>query len=230
MQAHRPAHGAFLDKTIALLRPQRDLIPKIEAALEESKGEPVWSHHQVAVPKKGFDLKALGFKPTRLSIPLPGEAWGTPSWRRGPLHAHEQGPVYLIHKDADEPGLMHLLHDVPGALKKRLLEKIEPFVKEKKAMNTVMAAACADELANIQKQAGLWQALNTPIAGTPSLGGVAENIGKAVRGVAGAGGGAHPDFANFQKAYRSAPPAAASSIKQRVMGSPPPMRGAMARA
>lgn len=146
-QTHRRAYGALVDKTIAFLRlGKKNPIAQIEHALDNVEGEPAWSHHQVAVPKKSLDLEEHGFEPTRLAIPLPGESWGTPSYRRGPLHAHEAGPVYLIHKDEDEPGLMHLLRDVPGALKKRLFHDIEPFVKEKKAM----LLACADELTQIK--------------------------------------------------------------------------------
>ena len=164
---HRIAHGVLLDKTIALLRLGKDPIKKIEQTLDVAEGEPRWSHHQVAVPKKGFNLESLGFLPTSFAIPLPGEAWGTTSYRRGPLHAHEAGPVYLIHKDADEPGLGHLLRDVPGALKKRILENIEPFVKEKSAMRGHKHkhrkqedqydpyASFLDELERIEKQAGL---------------------------------------------------------------------------
>jgi hypothetical protein len=150
-QEHRPEHGVLLDRTIQFLRPTKAPIKEIERALAHATGEPTWSHHQVAVPKEDLDLKKLRFKETNVAIPLPGEDWGTKSWRRGPLHAHESGPVYLIHKDEDSPGLMHAIKDVPKALMKRLFENIQPFVKEKTAMDP-MNAGFLDELEKIAKK------------------------------------------------------------------------------
>lgn len=63
-----------------------------------------WSHPQVAIDKSKLDLSKMeGYSPTRLAIPLPGELPFTTSYRMGRLHAHERGPVYLVHEDAHAP-------------------------------------------------------------------------------------------------------------------------------
>ncbi len=92
---------------------------KLDDAISKSKD--TWSHPQVAV--KDLDLKALGFKPTRLAIPIPGERIGTVSWRAGPFHAHKMGDVFLVHKDESAPDsvrgfLRHTVKDTTKTLKK----------------------------------------------------------------------------------------------------------------
>lgn len=103
---------------------------RLQAAIATSPDE--WSHPQVAV--RDLNLESLGFSPTRLAIPLPGERIGTTSWRSGDMHAHKQGPVYLVHQDESSPGsilgvLQHAVTDVPPAVVKRLKMR-EPFAKE----------------------------------------------------------------------------------------------------
>lgn len=134
-QSFRSIRGVLLDASIPVVRVGTDQVTSIHAALDKTKGkESTWSHAQVAVPKDKIDLKTLGFEKTRLAIPLPGESWGTPSYRHGELHAHEAGPFLLIHKDESAPGsglFAHLTKDVPEALRRRLSGKIAPFVQEK---------------------------------------------------------------------------------------------------
>ncbi|MHA2333738.1 MAG: hypothetical protein ACXAEU_17060 [Candidatus Hodarchaeales archaeon] len=64
----------------------------------------ILGHANVAVRKEAIpELESIGFKPTRISVPLPGEKVFNTSWRRGKLHVHEQGPMYFIHKDTHAP-------------------------------------------------------------------------------------------------------------------------------
>lgn len=106
--------------------------------IERSKDS--WSHPQVAVKK--LDLGGMGFKPTRLAIPIPGEGLGATSWRAGSLHAHKQGPVFLVHKDRSTPdslaGVMSHLDEALPALKKRLSTHA-PVAREKTAMKKTAA-------------------------------------------------------------------------------------------
>jgi len=88
-----------------------------------ARSKDTWTHPQVAVRR--LDLQGLGFEPTRLAIPLPGERVGATSWRAGELHAHKQGPVFLVHKDESAPGtvagtLSHLAFDTPKAIVARM--------------------------------------------------------------------------------------------------------------
>lgn len=143
-QSFRAVRGVLLDASIPVVRLGTNGIASLESALEKNKGkETSWSHAQVAVPKDKLNLKGLGFEKTRLAIPLPGESWGTTSYRRGELHAHEAGPFLLVHKDESAPGkglFAHLVHDVPTALQKRFSGKIAPFVQEKPMSKTAAHA------------------------------------------------------------------------------------------
>lgn len=138
-QSFRSIRGVLLDASIPVIRVGADSVTNLHAALDKSKGkETTWSHPQVAVSKEQLDLKTLGFSKTRLAIPLPGESWGTASYRHGELHAHEAGPFLLIHKDESAPGsglFAHLTKDVPEALRRRFSGKITPFVQEKPMVN-----------------------------------------------------------------------------------------------
>lgn len=49
------------------------------------------------------NLKAMGFRPTRIATPLPGERPLTISYRSGRLHAHKLGPAFLVHQDKESP-------------------------------------------------------------------------------------------------------------------------------
>lgn len=121
--AYRRYAGHLLDADIPLFRVGKDTkwenIKRAISNVEKS----TWSHPNVAIPAEQLDLKRFGFKPTRLAIPLPGERWGTTSWRSGTLHAHKRGPVFLVHDDKHPTkgfGLLkHTIDDVPTALWKR---------------------------------------------------------------------------------------------------------------
>jgi len=147
-QRFRPIRGVLLDASIPVVRIGSDGVTSLQSALEKNKGkESTWSHAQVAVPKDKVDLKALGFSKTRLAIPLPGESWGTPSYRHGELHAHEAGPFLLVHRDESAPGaglFAHLTKDVPDALRKRFSGKIAPFVQEKPMANRELQKAAME--------------------------------------------------------------------------------------
>ena len=110
-----------LDSEIPLLRRIPKDPAKARAFLEKKiRGttQENWSHPQVAIPVSALDLSQLdGYSKTRLSIPLPGEALFTPSYRMGKLHAHERGPVYLMHEDESEPGgIRSTLEHIPEAI------------------------------------------------------------------------------------------------------------------
>lgn len=70
------------------------------------------------------NLTELGFKPTRIATPLPGEKPFAVSWRKGKLHAHRMGPFYLMHQDK---------HDVSSskinALRHGIREGVPSIVK-----------------------------------------------------------------------------------------------------
>lgn len=92
-----------------------------------------WSHPQISIPASKIDLEALGFKRSRVSVPLPGERALVPTWRLGEYHAHKAGPLYLIHKDRHALGgiktVAHAVSDLPPALYHRYVKKNLPFVK-----------------------------------------------------------------------------------------------------
>ncbi len=85
----------------------------------------ILGHKNVAVrAKKLGDLEQLGFKKTRMSVPLPGERMGTHSWRKGDLHAHLLGEHYLMHRDRTEPkgvlrSAIHVVKEgIPAAVRR----------------------------------------------------------------------------------------------------------------
>jgi len=87
--------------------------------------------------------KKMGFTPTRLATPLPGERLGSVSWRRGTVHMHKQGPLYLAHEDVDDPrhpkwgywhgkAIRHSLREGVPSMVKRYWKQQRPVVKEEK--------------------------------------------------------------------------------------------------
>lgn len=90
----------------------------------------VLGHKTVAVPRKAFgDIASKGFEKTRLAVPLPGERIGTPSWRRGQLHAHSKDDYYLFHEDEHAPqkgftsAIRHAIKEGIPASKKRFRDR-----------------------------------------------------------------------------------------------------------
>ena len=64
----------------------------------------VLGYKNVVVPEKAMpDMKAMGFRPTRIATPLPGERLLSTSYRAGRLHAHKIGPAYFVHQDKSSP-------------------------------------------------------------------------------------------------------------------------------
>lgn len=103
-------------------------LESLQRRAAESKRE-ILGHSSVAVPVKRLgDLEEWGFKKTRLAVPLPGERPGTPSWRRGQLHAHKAGDYFVFHNDSIEPqglrnAIKHTFKEGVPAVKKRLRER-----------------------------------------------------------------------------------------------------------
>lgn len=98
-------------------------------------------YSNVAVRQGALDLKASGFKPTRLATPLPGEGLLSTTWRRGPLHVHKQGPLYLVHEDKEAPydpetgymnraAIRHAFKEGLPSMVKRFTKCSRPLVKE----------------------------------------------------------------------------------------------------
>jgi hypothetical protein len=109
---------------------------------EKSRSRPVLGYRNVAVLERELApyLDSLGFKPTRIATPLPGEAPLAKTWRSGKLHLHKQGPVFLAHQDDVDPkagrlgylsleGLKHGVTEGVPSLAKRMFER-RPLVRE----------------------------------------------------------------------------------------------------
>lgn len=102
-------------------------IARIGEKIDSSRSK-ILGFPSVAVPVKALgDLKDHGFKETRVAVPLPWEPPGTPSWRKGNLHAHKMGDYFVMHKDEIAPsgviaGVRHWAHEGLPALKKRFVE------------------------------------------------------------------------------------------------------------
>jgi hypothetical protein len=82
------------------------------------------------------DLEEMGFRKTRMATPLPGEGAFSPTWRKGDIHVHKLGPIYLMHRDKHGPerylsfkGLKHGITEGIPSLFRRLKERT-PLVKE----------------------------------------------------------------------------------------------------
>ena len=178
--------STLLDKDIPVL----SRLPKSDKGLEflrqSIKASPVKinAHRNVAVVN--LNLKDLGFRPTRTAIPMPWESVGAESWRSGKLHAHKAGDVYLVHEDTKAPevgvrALFELRHGVKdvlpalsamirGSEKKNPVilkeSSVEASMQTKSAVKLAQYRAMAEELAVIDKQAGVMSTLLQPIAGT----------------------------------------------------------------
>jgi hypothetical protein len=121
------------DKAIAKIR---------QVATSERAKRKVLGYKNVAVREKAMpDLESVGFVPTRVATPLPGEGIFQTSWRRGTTHAHKQGPLYLIHEDKYAPAgfggisrgqaVRHFLSEGIPSLVHRMKERRPLVVVEK---------------------------------------------------------------------------------------------------
>lgn len=110
----------WLDKRVPVLSgaPVDSHLNEIERLLGQMKkqapssaGKILRTDH-VAIPAEEFgDPEQRGFKRSRLHVPLPEERFLTKSWRKGQLHVHRSGPMYLVHKDDISPrGLRAPVH------------------------------------------------------------------------------------------------------------------------
>jgi hypothetical protein len=127
-QYSRGGKSFLLDKDIPML----ESLGEGEAGLEAMRkairegADKDWTHPQVAIPRDVDLLKRFpGFQKSMLpSVRLPGEPRGGATWRRGRLHAHEYGPVWLMHEDAHAPQSKRVT-DLKGAMKLREMLTIE---------------------------------------------------------------------------------------------------------
>lgn len=85
--------------------PDKALMKLIQVTSSEGKKKgKVLGYHNVAVRAKAMpDMVDMGFQGTRIATPLPGEKPLQVSWRSGKIHAHKQGPLYLVHQDRHAP-------------------------------------------------------------------------------------------------------------------------------
>ena len=83
------------------------------------------------------DLVEMGFKATRVATPLPGEKALSKTWRAGKLHAHKQGPFFLMHQDKAAPmGRLGYLN--PQAISHGLKEGIPSLIKRIKETQSLV--------------------------------------------------------------------------------------------
>jgi len=127
-QYSRGGKSFLLDKDIPMLETLEEGEAGLEAmrkAIREGMDKN-WTHPQVAIPRDIDLLKRFpGFQKSVLpAVRLPGEPRGSDTWRRGRLHAHEYGPVWLVHEDAHAPQSKRVT-DLKGALKFREMLNIE---------------------------------------------------------------------------------------------------------
>jgi len=102
-------------------------VKKLHAAI--ANADTGGTHANVLVPEKALDLKALGFKPTRLALPMVHEGVSLPvTWRAGTLHAHKVPGYYLVHEDnANVRSVEHIRHDFLPAVVAKVTGK-EPVL------------------------------------------------------------------------------------------------------
>lgn len=105
--AYRKAHGIELAEGIPLVRRLSQAPEKAREQLlraTKKSGKKVLGYANVAVHEDMMpSMKELGFKRTRVATPLPGERPFSVTWRSGKLHAHKQGPFFLLHQDKHDP-------------------------------------------------------------------------------------------------------------------------------
>lgn len=141
---YRRAAGVDIAKGIPVVR----MMPKnpeyVQKRLEmltkpSDTAQKVLGYSNIAVPAKLLpDLEELGFKKTRIATPLPGEKALSPSWRKGTLHAHRIGPVYLMHQDKTDPLSGKLGYLSPSGIKHGVTEGIPSIVKRLKEKQSLV--------------------------------------------------------------------------------------------
>jgi hypothetical protein len=128
---YRKSRGSEIAENIPLVNklsrvPERARKQLIDAMGQVRGGDQkVLGYANVAVHEKLMpSLKRMGFEPTRIATPLPGEKPFTTTWRSGRLHAHKQGPFFLVHQDKVVPKGFG-----PSAIKHGLAEGIPSLIK-----------------------------------------------------------------------------------------------------
>ena len=107
----------------------------IERTLARDDLPSVLGYKNVVVPASRMpDLASMGFRPTRIATPLPGERLLSTSYRAGTLHAHKIGPAFFIHQDKHAPtnkrgsylnlrAVKHAISEGVPSLRKRFKER-----------------------------------------------------------------------------------------------------------
>lgn len=103
---------------------------RIIDTIDSREIKPVLGYENIAVPNAGNPTpEEMGFRPTRLATPLPGEKMFSTSWRRGRSHIHDIGPYYMIHRDRHAPMAQGSGYFNPRAIKHFVTEGIPSMVR-----------------------------------------------------------------------------------------------------
>lgn len=138
--AYRKVRGerSELRSDIPLVSMNRKLAPdkalaRISKAVDKSRGR-ILGHETVAVRTSQMpSVKTMGFKPTRLAVPLSGEKGLFPvSYRKGRVHGHQVGGLTLFHHDKMPPeGIKTVVHGltegIPALIKRFQKEYVPPL-------------------------------------------------------------------------------------------------------
>lgn len=124
---------------------------QLTRALNDPDVPAVLGYRNIVVPENKMpNMTAMGFKPTRIATPLPGERPLAISYRSGRLHAHKLGPAFLIHQDKESPmgeGGGYLSRK---ALKHGLREGIPSIIKRVRERDALVLGVKNDQLHRIQ--------------------------------------------------------------------------------
>lgn len=138
-EEYKKVQGAELLKGIPFVRslptnPTR-FERRVHTLVDQGSKAKVLGYTNIAVGSMP-DLEEMGFRKTRVATPLPGESAFSPTWRKGEIHVHKLGPIYLMHKDKHAPdkylslrGLKHGITEGIPSIVKRIRERT-PLVKE----------------------------------------------------------------------------------------------------
>lgn len=150
---YRAAQGSLIAKGIPIAHRMPKKPEAIHHRLEQltdperTNVTKVLGYSNVAIPKKSLPpLEELGFKPTRIATPLPGEKAFTISYRKGKLHAHQMGPVYLIHQDKHDPRSGRMGYVSLGGVKHGVTEGIPSVIKRFKEKQSLVKERVAGKL------------------------------------------------------------------------------------
>jgi len=156
---YRAAQGALIAKGIPIAGRMPKKPEAIQKRLEtltdpnQNKVTKILGYANVAIPKDKLPpLEELGFKPTRIATPLPGEKMFATSYRKGKLHAHQMGPVYLMHQDTHDPRKGRMGYVSIGGIKHGVTEGIPSIVKRIKEKQSLVKERAAKGLRRAAKE------------------------------------------------------------------------------